>query len=238
MLYEKSIKINDDIEIVIPTVGQVLDNEDAYDGLVTAFTAMPIDLMVQLDDIGVDYAAINDYQLFCLLFPGLQSQDTKLLFGDLDLKKFVRGVNEKNGTTVFVDKENDIVIDRGIYSIVADTLRKIHFLEKNKRKPANEEARAYLLERERKKLERRKRKKTSSQLETLIISLVNTEQFKYTFEGTRELSIYQFNASVRQVARKVDFDNKMYGIYSGNIDVKDLNQNDLNWLNPSENTNN
>ena len=68
------------------------------------------------------------------------------------------------------------------------------------------------------------------QLESLIIAMVNTEQFKYDFEGTRELSIYQFNESVRQVIKKTDYDNRMYGIYTGTINPKELSQKDLNWL--------
>ena len=69
-----------------------------------------------------------------------------------------------------------------------------------------------------------------SQLEELIVALVNTEQYHYGFEGTRELSIYQFNESVRQVIKKIDYDNKMHGIYAGTVSAKDLSQDDLNWL--------
>ena len=56
------------------------------------------------------------------------------------------------------------------------------------------------------------------------------KQYKYDFEGTRELSIYQFNESVRQIIKKVDYDNKMFGIYTGNINAKEIPQDELNWL--------
>ena len=60
--------------------------------------------------------------------------------------------------------------------------------------------------------------------------MVNTEQYKYNFESTRELSIYQFNESVRQVIRKVDYNNLMYGVYTGNVNSKEISQDKLNWL--------
>ena len=60
--------------------------------------------------------------------------------------------------------------------------------------------------------------------------MVNTEQYKYGYESTRDLSIYQFNESVRQIIKKVDYDNRMYGVYSGTVSAKDLSQDDLNWL--------
>ena len=87
-----------------------------------------------------------------------------------------------------------------------------------------------MLRRAKEKMLRNKNRKQESQLESLIIAMVNTEQYKYDFEGTRELSIYQFNESVRQVIKKVDYDNRMYGVYAGTINVKELSQDDLNWL--------
>ena len=230
LLYQKRCVINDSISVVIPSVGEIMDNEDIYYSAVTALTAMPIDLLVQLDDEGIDFTTINEYELFLRLFPGLTTHDTSLIFGDLDLSKFKLATNAQNGNLILVDEEQNIIIDRSIYSQIATTLRKIHHLEKNCRKPANEEAKKFMLKRARDKMKRRKKQKEMSQLESLIIAMVNTEQYKYDFKGTRELSIYQFNESVRQVIKKVDYDNKMHGIYAGTISVKDLSQDDLNWL--------
>lgn len=229
LLYQKRYTINDSIYIVIPTVGQIIDNEDAYYGLVSVLTAMPVDLMVQLDDADIDFTSINEYELFLLMFAGLKTQNTSLVFGDLDLSKFKMAVNEQNGNIVLLDKEHGITIDRAIHGRIAGILRKIHHLEKNNRKPANPEAKEYMLKRAREKMRRRNRTE-NSQLESLIIAMVNTEQYKYDFEGTRELSIYQFNESVRQVIKKVDYDNRMYGVYTGTINAKELSQDDLNWL--------
>ena len=229
-LYNRNIPINDKIAVYVPDVGEILKCEDEYYSMVSLFTAMPVDYMVQLDDAGIDFTAINEWQMFLLFFNGLKSRDTHMVLGDLDLKKFEIGINEQNGHVVLVDTENDIRIDRSIHGMIADALRKIHHLEKNRRKPANGDAKKYMLERARKKLKRRQSRVEDSQLESLIIAMVNTEQFKYDFEGTRELSIYQFNESVRQIIKKVDYDNRMYGIYAGTVNAKDLNPDDLNWL--------
>lgn len=230
LLYKKEYAINDTIRVRIPTVGEVLDNEDRYYGMVSMLTAMPIDMMVQLDDIGVDFTKINDYELFLLLFRSLKEQDTSLIFGDLDLRPFQTAVNEQNGLIVLVNPKTGVKIDRAIHGQIAATLRRIHHLKKDIRKPANIEARDYLLERARTKMRRRKSRATDSQLEELIVAMVNTEQYHYGFEGTRELSIYQFNESVHQVIKKIDYDNRMHGIYSGTVSAKDLSQDDLNWL--------
>ena len=230
LLYKDRYIINDFIRISIPKVGEILDCEDEYYGLVALLTAMPIDMMVQLDDIGIDFTAINEYDLFLLLFRSLQERDTSMVFGELDLKPFRTAVNEQNGNIVLINKETGVTIDRAIHGQIASALRMIHHLEKNKRKPANAEAKEYMLRREREKMRRIRNRRSGSQLEDLIVALVNTEQFHYGFEGTRELSIYQFNESVRQVIRKIDYDNKMRGVYAGTVSAKDLSQDDFNWL--------
>lgn len=230
LLYKRSYVINDSIQINIPTVGQVIENENDYYNLVSVLTAMPIDMMVQLDEVGIDFTTINEYDLFLLMFAGIKEMNTSLVFGDLDLSNLNIAANKQNGTLVLIDKNEQVKIDRAIHGQIAGVLRLIHHLDKNRRKPANPEAKEFMLKRARDKMRRMKGRTQDSQLESLIIAMVNTEQYKYDFEGTKELSIYQFNESVRQVIKKVDYDNRMYGIYAGTVSVKELSQDDLNWL--------
>lgn len=230
LLYKQEYAINQYIKIRIPTVGEILEQEEAYYEMVSILTAMPIDMMVQLDDIGIDFTTINEYELFLLLFESLRKKDTSLIFGDLDLTPFRTAVNEQNGNIVLINEMTGVKIDRAIHGQIANILRKIHHIDKNYRKPANGEAKEYMIKRARDKMRRRKNRTTDSQLEGLIVALVNTEQFHYGFEGTQELSIYQFNESVRQIIKKIDYDNKMHGVYAGTVNAKDLSQDDLNWL--------
>ena len=230
ILYKRSLPASKDVSIVIPSVGEILENEDDYYETVSLLTAMPIDFMVQLDDIGVDFTTINEYDLFLMLFNGLRERDTRLVFGDLDLKKFEPAVRTDTGKAMLYDREDEIVIDRVVHTQIANILRKIHHMEKDKRTPGNADAKDYLLKRAREKAKRKKKRATESQLEQLIIAMVNTEQYKYDYEGTKELSIYQFNESVRQIMQKVDYDHKMNGVYAGTVDPKKLSQGELNWL--------
>lgn len=232
LLYKHEWPINDKLSIVVPTVGDILKDEDAYYGLVGSLTASPLDMMVTLDDAGIDFTKLNDYDLFIILFNGLRSLDTSLIFNDIDLNKFKLKKSDKNDQIILVDEENGIIIDRAIYNKIATSLRTIHGLKKNVRKVNDEETKKYLLERERLKQQRRKNRKATqmSQLEPLIVAMVNTEQYKYDYEGTLGLTIYQFNESVRQIIKKVDYDNRMHGIYSGTISAKDISKDELNWL--------
>ena len=105
ILYKKQIAINDSISIVIPKVGEIIDDEDTYYNLVSILTAMPIDFMVLLDDAGIDFTAINAYQMFLMLFNTIKETDTHMLFGNLDLKSFEMAVSEQNGQIVLLDRK-------------------------------------------------------------------------------------------------------------------------------------
>jgi len=230
LLYKAEIPINDNVKIIIPSVRDILKDEDGYYAMVSCLTAMPIDMMCQLDDIGIDFTTIDAYELFLLLFQGLKDQDTSLIFGDLDLSKFEMAINEENGKLIMLDRQHDIIIDKAIYDKISTILRNIHGIEKDNRKPANAQAKSYMLERARAKMKRNKNKAKKSQLEPLIISMVCTEQYKYDFNSTLDLSIYQFNECVKQIMRKVAYDNRMIGVYAGTVSTKELSRDDLNWL--------
>lgn len=234
LLYNNHIEITDDIKVIIPTVGEVLENAESYYGLLTSIISMPIDLMVQLDDMGIDFETIDAYQLFLIMFKGFQNLDiseTALIFGDLDLSRFKYAYNDNTNDEVLIDTERDIVIDRLVHDRIAISLRLIHNIKKNIQKPGNAEAKAYMLERARKKQKRnRSNKEKLTLLESQIISLVNKEEFKYNYEETKNLSIYQFNQSLKQILHTTDYNNRMIGIYTGNIDAKKLSPKDLVWM--------
>lgn len=231
LLYQRSVPITDMISLYVPTVGEVFDNQDLYYEIVFAFTSTPYDMMVQLDDVGIDFTKINEYELFCLLFPSLQQKDTSLLFGDLDLKNAKPMKNTNTEEVVIRDASSGLVIDRTIHARIAQTLRKLLNLTKNDKRPGNEEARKYLIERARKKLKRRlKQKQEDSQMENYIISLVNTEQFPYNYESVRDITIYQFNASLAQIAHKISYDQMMGGYFAGTVKLDNVAEEDRTWI--------
>lgn len=230
ILYKNKLDVTDKMSIVIPKVRDILDCEDDYYSLITTLTAMPYDLMVQLDDIGIDFTSINEWELFLLLFNSYKKAPClRLVFGDFDIENYDVAANENNDY-ILINEETGDVIDRMVYEHMAWTIRQIHHLEKNLRQPGNEAAKKYLIERTRIKQRRAARRKRHSELEDLIVAMVNTEQFKYDYESVLDLTIYQFNASVSQIVRKMHYDNLMIGAYTGHVDMKDVSKDDLNWL--------
>lgn len=234
MLYRREVEICEGITLCIPTVGEIISHDagEHYE-MVNLIISTPSDMMVQLDDLGIDFTTITEYELFFLFFGALREKDTSLIFKNLDLSKFEVMVKQDDESIVLYDAEDDIMIDEKIYRQIANKLRAIYHIKKNNKKPANAEARAFMIERARKKQKREARKnknKETSALEDLIISLVNTEQFNYRYDEVLDITIYQFNSSVHQIIDKIKFDNMMIGCYAGTVDMQKLNQEELNWM--------
>lgn len=230
ILYKREHKINDYISIRIPTVGEIMENKSDYYTCISLIVSTPFDMMVQLDDIGIDFTTINEWDLFCILFKDLQNRDLSLVFGDLNFADFQLAVNNQNGNVVLLNPKTGAVIDRAIHDQICNFLRKLLHIEKTDKRPANEEAKRYLIDLNRRKQKRRKKNKEDFQLEEYIIALVNTAEFPYNYETTLNLTIYQFYASLRQIIKKVHYDNLMIGCYAGTVNIKEIDQNELNWI--------
>jgi len=232
LLYARDIRVNDAISIHVPLVGEILDAEDQYFEIISTVIATPYDMMVQLDDAGIDFTKITAFELFCLVFSNIQSVDTSLVFGDLDLSVMQPALSPDTKELVLVDTERNIAIDRAVHEQICQIIRKLLYIPKVEKKPANDEAKRYMLQRARKRLERRKRQEqdNKSQIEDIIIALVNTEQFSYNYETVRDLTVYQFYSSLQQISHKIKFDNTMSGYYAGNVKFEDLKPEDRTWL--------
>ena len=231
LLVARSVPVADFLSVYIPTVGEILSSDDReYYQMVTTLTSTPYDLMVQLDDMGIDYEQITDFELFMLLFQSLQNKDLSLIFPGLNPTLLKPAKNKENGQVVLWDSVTGIVIDELIYNQICDALRKIHFTEKPKYRAGNKEAKKFLIERTRLKQKRQAQKPYRSFLEDLVVAMVNTEEFKYNYQETLDLTIYQFNASVRQIQRKINYNHVMSGCYFGTVDIKKIDQRELNWL--------
>lgn len=231
LLYSDHIKVDDEITLTIPTVGEVIKSDGLYDAIVSTFTATPRDLMVELDDLGIDYNEIEEYDLFLMLSESLKTMDTSILFGGLNFSRY-NIAESPSGEIILLNEDTGNYIDKFKYMYLCDTLCKINFITRNNKKAGNNAAKSYLIQKERRKKKRAKRKakKQENPINGLIISLVNTAEFKYDYSTVLDLTIYQFNASLHQIIDKVNFDKLMIGVYAGTVDTKGMSPKRLSWI--------
>ena len=233
LLFSNEYKVNDLVSVHVPSIREIYEyGEMNYYNVCQLLTSMPYDLMVQLDDIGVDYEDVSEYELFLILLESfiISQTDISIVLKIDGIEELVEGINEETQERVLMNKDGRVVIDRLIQLDIAEGIRKIHFWEKNERKAGNQEAKEYILQRRRMKMMRAKNRKHPSYLDETIIKMVNTEEFKYDYDSVLDLSIYKLNASLRQIPKKRDWDHLMNGAYAGTVDMGKINVEKSHWL--------
>ena len=232
-----SVKINDYITIRQPTVDEIVGYGDSkYYSMVYTLCSVGADLKWQLDDIGIDYTQIGDYDLFCgILSRGFNVGKTKILFGDrIDFSKMQLMYNTKIEEKVLVqplDNENIVQIDRRVYSQIVDTLRKMHRLKRNNETPGNEATRQILIEDAREEYESNKDKPAESYLLPLMSTLANSAGSGRDEDTVGLLKIYPFMDSVARVKKIKNAELLLQSGYSGfGVDLKKINKDEINFM--------
>ena len=268
------IPITDKISVRIPTIGEILDHEQIYYSITYNLTSSPYQQMVCLDDMGIDFAEISEWELFmqtiysyslsitqlkqkiAKMINALEVDETdklaenhgkslqshiddleemlegfKLVFGDLQIEGFEIFKDTELDEIILYNPYTETRIDRLTHLELTKVIRELNLYEHVKSKPGNENAKKYLLEKERKRLKRAARKPYEPYLEKLVISLVNTAEFPYNYETCMDLSLYKFNQSFKQIQHKINFDNTMIGVYAGTVSTKDMKDKSiLSWI--------
>lgn len=230
--------INKYITVHSPTVGDIVRmGEDKYYGTLTAFTAIPTDIKVQLwDTFGKSWEEFSDFEVFVMLTHNVPVEDSKVFFGDLDFTKFQLGaLKDNNGyeQEVLFQPSDDgkmIIIDKFVHKLIADALRKIHGIVPKPRKAGSNTVRKLVIEDDRQRMQMQKNKPHESTLLPLISSLLNCAEFKYDLNGIRSMPLYAFMDSVNRIALIKNTDSLRNGCYSGMIDTKKINKESLNWM--------
>ena len=183
--------INDKIKVLQPTVRQIAEfGERDFFSVVHTVTAIPSDMKANLDDMGLDWMEVDDFELFMMLSQTLTPDRTSLLFGELDFSKFKPFRNNQNGDIVLVDKESGAMIDKMIYLQIVSYLRKAFNITPKIERAANKMTRKILIEEDRKKNELNKDKPFKSFLLPLISS-VKVKQ-GYTKEYVLNMGYVEF----------------------------------------------
>lgn len=225
--------INDNITIFQPTIGEIMKyGEKKYYSMVHTLTAIPSDMKSQLDDMGLDYEQVEDFQLFMMLVPTLPQESTSILFGDIDFSKLRPFRNPQNDLVVLADRETGLVIDMLLYEQIVNYLRKVHGLKKKVEHAANKRTKMILIEEDRRNIELNKNKPYKSFL-TPMVSAVKV-RMGYTKDYVRNMGIVEFMDDVQRLQIIHNADALLHGMYSGMIDTKKIDKGALNWMCPIE----
>lgn len=225
--------VNDKLTIRHPTLGEICDyGEEGYWDMVTRLCGTASDFKVFLNDkLHLDFTTVSDFEMFKLVCGAYSKDQVSILFGDcIDFSEMYLQKRPEIDEVVLVDVSTGLVIDESIYYLMVDYLRRIHMIERHFENPGTEYTKKWMIDKARKMQMRQQDKKFESAMVPMISSLVNCEHFKYKHSEVWDLPIYTFMDSVRRIQKIKNCDHLIQGIYSGNVDSKQISSDSLNWL--------
>lgn len=225
--------INEKIIISQPTIGVIMEyGEKEFYAMLSPFITNPTSHRLALWDAGIDWNKITDYELFLTLIKGVDSESTKVLFGDVDFSKFelcTKRLGDEETITLY-NREQDIEIDEKSYKLIAEYLRNMFNIFPKVEKAKGKTTKAWIIDEERRDKNRHKDDEYKSTLLPLISACVNHPGFKYKKTELKEVGIVEFMDSVQRLQIYESTRALMSGMYSGMIDTSKIDKEEFNFM--------
>ena len=238
ILAGKDIPINEEITLKQPTVGEVIDfGESRFFNTFYSFCSIPSDMKSFLWDLKIDFMKISDWELFINLTRNLSADDTRLIFNNIDFSSYDIGQISEDGKDepkvilyhLNEDRKIDHIIDEDMYNSFIDYVREMIGYSLKREKAMNKVTKMAMIEEDRINRAHPKKNSDESFLFTAIVSLVNTEEFKYTYESVLDITIYQLMKSFYQIQNKKSACALYQGSMSGFVDTSKIDKKAFNW---------
>ena len=229
----EDIKIANGIVLKCPKIKDIAEyGESAYFRMAQTLCATPSSMMVELDDMKLNYMKVSDFELFMMLCQSFNPTTTRLLLGDLDLSKFKPHQLKDSEEVILVhedtkDDENPVIINPIIHEVLTTYIRKMHNFKKEVKKAGNEITRKQLIRLARQDAEMAKNKPHESFLRP-VISAVKC-RMGYEMSYIKNMGIFELMDDLSRLNIIVQADAALGGMYSGMVDTKKMDKTVLNW---------
>lgn len=229
---------NGKITIRQPVIQDYLTyGEDVITTAILPFVSNRTSMRLQLWNIGIDWNKIKEAELLLWLFKSSNPQCTKIIFGDVDFRKFElqTAVNNQN--------EEEVILcnaEQGIILLPKDQKLICHFIQHMfHRFPPEEEftsskqLKRDLINRDRQKIIADKmalKQYKGSNILSLISFCLNHPGFKYKKDELRNVGIYEFMDSVNRL-NIYEYTRALHnGRFSGMCDLSKIDKNEFNFM--------
>lgn len=232
VLSGEPVTVCEGVTLYQPTLREIKEyGESKFFSIFWTFCSSPWDMPSMLDDMGINFMEISEWELFRSIAVGLRKETTKLIFGELDFSKMKPMERNKDGNTdvVLYDADSGLVLGEDEYKVFIAYVREMIGFEHSGKKAGNEYTRKALIIDDRKQRKRNAKKPYKSVLFDGIISLVNTEECTYDYHTIFDMTLYQFTKSFTQVQGKKSACALTQSSMSGFCDTSKIPKIDFQW---------
>ena len=233
MYFGYSLHIDDRITVKHPRIGAIIDyGEQRYRRIIGALTTSPSMMISVLDDMGVDWEKISDFELFTgYLRNMLTDEDSAFIFDGLRLNEY-NAVRNAKGELVLRSVVTGHEIGQEQYCAIAEFMRRVHGTKHVVRKAGNFITKRRIIEadREDRMADAANRKEETSYLLPIISALLNSPGFKYNLEEIRDLPYFTVTESLKRITAIRQADALLNGAYCGMADLSKIPKVEFDWI--------
>ena len=235
ILRGKPIVLNDWLVLRQPTLNEIEEfGESEFYSTAWTLCSSPWDMPSMLDDIGKDFMQISEWEFFRILLAMIDPDHLKIILGDFNFRDFQlmkERTEDGNINTVLYRASDGAIFDEELYKIFIAYLRELIGFQHKGKKAANKSTAKIIImdDRKRRKREAEHPPEEESMIYNIIISLVNTEEFSYTYETVYDLTLYQLMKSFTQIQGKKAACALTQGSMSGMVDTSNISNLDMQW---------
>lgn len=229
--------VEGEITIFQPEMGDIVDiGEERFYGTLNVFTSNTTSYRLALWELGIDWNEISDFDLFTILYPQIDFEVSKLMFGDLDFslfELFQRTDDDGNPEVIMKHSETGVVIDEQVYLHMSQYLQTVFNSHPEEKLTDDPILKQWYIKKDQNEIrnkEKRKKQDSSSGLLPIISSCINHPGFKYDIEGLRHMKVFQFFDAVSRLQIYESTTALLKGMYSGFVDTSKIPNESFNFM--------
>ena len=207
--------------------------------MIYTLCSVGIDLCWQLEEAGIPFDEISDYELFySFLRKYYDVEQTKIILGNtLNLKEMKLFQNQKGemylGQKIITQdgETKTITLNESDYYEIVKYLRALHNLKRNNAVAGTKSCRMAFIEDAKMEYEAQLLEPRRSHLLPLVSTMVNSDGFKRDDQTIWNMNIYAFMDSVKRVDKIRNSNLLLQSGYSGfGVDLKKIKKEELNYM--------
>lgn len=233
------------IIVYSPTIGDIIHiGEKRFYQTLNTFICNTTQYRVVLWELGFDWNEMSDFQLFTMLYTQIDPEVSKLMFGDLDFRKFEplmktlppsEDGGEEKSEMILWDAEDEIEINADVHNHFSQYLREVFGINMEEKITHNATLKQWYIDKDKRAIARKEEKEAKGEIEkssiqSIISSCINHPGFKYTLKELKDVGVAEFYDSVKRLQIYEQSTALMKGMYSGFVDGSKIKPQDYNFM--------
>lgn len=226
-----------EITVLSPTIGDIIAlGESKFYSTLNLLVANTTSYRLFLWDLQLDWNEVSDFELFCMIYKNIDSDASRLLFGDLDFSLFepkVLNVDESTKKLILANVEQNVEIDEDVYQQIHQYFQMMFNMHPEELLTKEKRMKDWWIQKDRREQDRKSKGKADEKkysIQPIISALVNHPGFKYKLQELREVGVAEFYDSVKRLQIYEQSNALLHGIYGGMISSKDIEPESYNFM--------